>query len=703
MIKEKNRFQRIECDLYRYQSVSLREQTLVLNRINQELDRKNQELNVKMLELNDKLSEYQSARYILGSAMFDLLRYPLHPVDPMKRILRYLKDRQEAKKRPDLAPATQDGPRIKEENKDQIIPDCRPIGKKALKKWLLMCPAPEFEKTLWGDYHFCVSLAKALEKKGHSVEVRLFDNWDDPIEADVVVVLRGLHKYRPRRHANPNTLYVMWNIVHPEDVSVKEYNSFDLVFVSSYFYANVIKNSLQVPVYPLLQCTDTSRFYITENEKNQPREGLLFIGNGRLDGRMCVNWAAASGKPLKVIGYNWKGILQNAEKFVIAEGIENERIRNEYVHAAATLNDHWESMRAFQFINNRVFDALACGLPVISDSFDELRSLFPEILFYDDEVSFYECLDQLDKNYEAIRKNAERAGVRVREEHTFDVRAGTLISETEKIRRADKGRKIDRINAQGKWTVILLRKQSVPNIGHYHEMLMKCFADDDRISRIIVLDRPISQELLDRNSEEYVLSQKAEERHRGRDVSEKIVQYNYIYPEKVGYRETDYRNYIRSILKKENVGDGKTILWLCPKINEYGPALDEITADILVSDFIDDEREYADKEQQRKQITENCRAILSKSDHVFCNSEKIRKALIELCPWQERDIHLIAGAAEPAACTDIDVELPGRMKEDSHPVIGCTGNCGSMEKENWNNQKNQVFRILFPDEKEYGA
>ena len=42
----------------------------------------------------------------------------------------------------------------------------------------------------------------------------------------------------------------------------------------------------------------------------------------------------------------------------------------------------WKDMLDDQFVNNRIFDALACGLPVISDSCEELRNIFPDTVFY---------------------------------------------------------------------------------------------------------------------------------------------------------------------------------------------------------------------------------------------------------------------------------------------------------------------------------
>jgi hypothetical protein len=51
---------------------------------------------------------------------------------------------------------------------------------------------------------------------------------------------------------------------------------------------------------------------------------------------------------------------------VVSDYFPNEELGELYSRSRATLNDHWADMRAYGFVNNRIFDALACGLPVIS-------------------------------------------------------------------------------------------------------------------------------------------------------------------------------------------------------------------------------------------------------------------------------------------------------------------------------------------------
>ena len=52
-----------------------------------------------------------------------------------------------------------------------------------------------------------------------------------------------------------------------------------------------------------------------------------------------------------MLGQN-KGMVQDTS-------IENSQIPDLYRSAKATLNDHWKDMLDYQFVNNRIFDALA--------------------------------------------------------------------------------------------------------------------------------------------------------------------------------------------------------------------------------------------------------------------------------------------------------------------------------------------------------
>lgn len=424
-------------EMWRLEAQSRMWQIEELNRINSAKQREIDRLRRKIDNINIDINrEHQGSRYVIGTALFDIFRHPFHFRKPLLKIVQQIKNKrqmymhpivfEEALKTPKTEPDVEE---ILEENADKLRLEQRRSAKEKGKAfWLIKCPAPEKNKIQWGDYHFCVSLAEALTRKGLYVEVQLYDNWLESVDPDVILVIRGIRKYT----FSPldNAFHIMWNISHPEDVNEDEYNQFDLVCVASEYYSRLLELRLHVPVIPLLQCTDTTRFYLTQEEKSITRRGLLFIGNGRKSGRLCVNWAAANGEPLKLYGNNWSSNLLNAEQFLVGDSIENTSIRNEYIRAKATLNNHWESMRAYQFINNRVFDALSCGLPVVTDEFEELKRLFPdEILYYHDKESFLERLTELNDHYELILAKVDATRELIKNKFSFDARAETLIRE----------------------------------------------------------------------------------------------------------------------------------------------------------------------------------------------------------------------------------------------------------------------------------
>jgi spore maturation protein CgeB len=85
-------------------------------------------------------------------------------------------------------------------------------------------------------------------------------------------------------------------------------------------------------------------------------------------------------------------------------------------------------MRAWGFVSNRCFDALACATCVVSDHVDEIGELF------EGTVATYSTVDELADHVERLlgdRRSAVATGRRgrdlVRTRHTFDHRAATIL------------------------------------------------------------------------------------------------------------------------------------------------------------------------------------------------------------------------------------------------------------------------------------
>ena len=139
--------------------------------------------------------------------------------------------------------------------------------------------------------------------------------------------------------------------------------------------------------------------------------------------------------PLKIWGAGWKAMLGPDKTMVQDVFIENSQIPALYRSARVTLNDHWKDMLDYQFVNNRIFDALACGLPVISDCCDELREIFPEaVLYYSNKEEFHQCVKEIENNYEEVKAKVDEQWPVIKEKYSFEARARELAEIVEKHR-----------------------------------------------------------------------------------------------------------------------------------------------------------------------------------------------------------------------------------------------------------------------------
>ena len=278
----------------------------------------------------------------------------------------------------------------------------------------------------WGDFHFAEAMRRSLEKIGHRCFVDCLDVWDTPesARADVIIVLRGLSRYKPKR----GQLTLMWNISHPDKISIDEYNEYDHVFVASNDYAKTLSTRVNAPVSSLLQCTDPTLF----NPEAAPgeRHELLFVGNSRNVFRKIVRDAITMGLPISVFGTRWEQYI--SAPYLKGQHVDNTQLAGYYAAANVVLNDHWDTMREFGFISNRLFDALACGALVISDEVPGMRELFgPHVLMYG-TASELRNLYLNRATHPSPASRIEFARV-VMKEHSFDHRISTILSIVDKL------------------------------------------------------------------------------------------------------------------------------------------------------------------------------------------------------------------------------------------------------------------------------
>lgn len=278
--------------------------------------------------------------------------------------------------------------------------------------------------TRWGDYHFGMSLQHALESRGVEVVQHFWPEWDRDDGEDMVLVLRG----KRRLHPVPDKQAALWIISHPATVSPEELDEFDVVFSASETFIRIMGGATRTPLEVMRQCTDSRRFHRGDPEADDAdRDGIVFVANSRGVRREILGWAVETGMLPALIGTQWEQL--GLGRLVRQEFIDNASLPELYRGARVALNDHWGDMRHFGIISNRIFDCLACGLPVVTDGFPELVEICGEgVHVAHDARSYWDAVWKHRTRYPEIAEGAKRAWERIGAQHTFDARADQIIA-----------------------------------------------------------------------------------------------------------------------------------------------------------------------------------------------------------------------------------------------------------------------------------
>ncbi|KQR64849.1 glycosyltransferase [Frigoribacterium sp. Leaf172] len=281
----------------------------------------------------------------------------------------------------------------------------------------------------WGDVYFADDLADELRALGQRVVVDRRHSHRRPVSEgldDVSLVIRGLGAPEPR----PDTTSLLWVISHPDQVTADEMAPYDRVFAASSAWAAATAGRTGIPVEPLLQATDPARFHPGEPDP-QLTSDVLFVGSTRGEFRPLVRGAVAAGADLALYGGGWADHVD--PRYVRGPFLPNDRLSAAYRSARVVLNDHWADMAAGGFISNRLFDAVASGARVVSDSVDGISELFGDsVVQIGADADLTEALDPTWPWPTDAERHARAAAVAA--EHSFAHRARTLLEAAVAVR-----------------------------------------------------------------------------------------------------------------------------------------------------------------------------------------------------------------------------------------------------------------------------
>jgi len=291
-------------------------------------------------------------------------------------------------------------------------------------KVLIKNPAPvdPADQVFWGDTFFGQGLARCLEEQGCTTSTAFWEEWDQAAQADLLLVLRGTRAVGHLR--GEFACKALWIISHPDAVEPEELDQFDVIFCGSAAHTRALQ-ARGYEAHRLLQCTDAEVFHIRGREPGKVDHDFIFVGNAR-DERTLIHDAIADGLALQLWGRGWE--RYGYEPYVAERFIPNAELGRLYRRSFCGLNDHWSDMVSNQYVNNRVFDALACGLPVLSDANDGLAELgFGGVIIRKPGRRFREVFDELMAGYDQLLEAAARDSERIASEHTFANRAREII------------------------------------------------------------------------------------------------------------------------------------------------------------------------------------------------------------------------------------------------------------------------------------
>lgn len=287
----------------------------------------------------------------------------------------------------------------------------------------------------WGDVYFAESLAAALIEAGHACVIHYKDEWELPDrDIDVALKISGIDPYEPK----PWNINLLWMISHPELHTMEDLGKYDGVCVASRQYAAYLGEELARPVFPLLQAANTDVFYPAAGHVS-PLYDAVFVGsNAQGPGRLQVRKMIADFLPrgpeawpcrLDVWGDAWEGILDPARLHGMLPWREQADI---YRQSRIVLTDHHPEMLRHGFINDRTFNAIACGVPVISDCVAGLGDIL-DIPVCGDHESLRRAVGEIMANPGQALARAAANRRLVLESFTFRKRASDIVRILEKI------------------------------------------------------------------------------------------------------------------------------------------------------------------------------------------------------------------------------------------------------------------------------
>ena len=240
----------------------------------------------------------------------------------------------------------------------------------------LVCPEEDVAGGAGSMARFAHSFAAALTSRGCSVSVISSPADGSAVSVEGGAILLCSDQRPPRVEA---AFRVLWLLGCPRGLETADLAGHDLILSASALHADLLAGRCSAPVRAALPCTDFAGSSQPADSTLTPaheREGAVLVADRSECRGLMAQWLAEMRTPARVFGRGWGDSA-------IAHLVEREHVAADelpalYQGAALGLVDHDPRHLAFGYMDPRVLDCLACGLPVVTEWFPVLREQFGE-------------------------------------------------------------------------------------------------------------------------------------------------------------------------------------------------------------------------------------------------------------------------------------------------------------------------------------
>ena len=238
--------------------------------------------------------------------------------------------------------------------------------------------------------------------------------------------------------------------------------------------------------------------------------------------------------------------------------------------------------------------------------------------------------------------------------------------------------------------IVFFWKQNDTGIyGRRQDMLVKYLAEDPRINRILHFDAPVN--IFKSGGDVLKSGQAGRHSHAGLVLFQSLkrivrprdqgnVRFDTFVFAGKGHASRfrkwilptagDYPDYLDRVMKQQQIGQRRTVFWVCPNNFDFPALADRFKPDLVVSDVIDDQRKWPCSPRYRQKLHHNYREILARTHLAFANCPSVFEDMQE----HTDNIHLIPNACELLEKEARHWEKPAQLKRIKGPVIGYAGN-----------------------------